>query len=428
MINRSTKREAKRWAKRWDKRIPERTAYDRPYKQADMCRTNFGQTFQQDNSQHFTRDKRFQASFKTDSGQNQSGFRADSGTNMALVQRETDVLATIIEAYITTAAPVGSRAVSRHSDLKLSPASMRNTMADLTDQGYLEQPHTSAGRIPTAKALRHYVDNILRIRPLTGKAARSLLDRLTGHGLEIPQMLRQASSIVSDMSRQVGVVLAPDGNDVRWRNMDFSLLADRMVLVVLVLDGGIVKNRVVQLDSAVSADELARFANYLNTHFTGRTLSEVRSLLLADLHYAENRLEQAYAQALLLARQAFEELDTERELFVEGTLQVLQHAEFADPARMRELLTLLEERTRLLKLLDRTLTSNDITVTFGTESETEGLEGYTLITAPYGGDTPLGVVSVIGPVRMDYGKVLPIVRGISQSLSTLLKDRFSHGC
>ncbi|GFM35915.1 heat-inducible transcriptional repressor HrcA [Desulfovibrio psychrotolerans] len=408
---------------------------------------------------------------------------------MTLAKREADVLSTIIESYIETALPVGSRTVAGASRLRLSAASMRNTMADLTDKGYLEQPHTSAGRIPTAKAFRVYVDSLLRLRPISREEKGEILSRLTQQGLEISQMLQQASAMVSSLSHQVALVLAPGGNDVRWRRVDFALLADKLVLAVLVLDGGIVRNRVVPVEGHVTADELTSFANYLNCHYTGLTLSEARLRILNEMHNAEAHLEQLCSRALLLARLAFsDQQEEERQIFVDGTLTLLDKAEFTDSGRMRELLALLEERSRLLRLLDSTMRGTDVSVSIapslaenpgevdpdqtlfdetgasygkgrtgissrhlmaGTAREGERhalpgrltayhaavrpkesgadreLVGLSVISAPYGGDTPLGVVSVIGPLRMDYGTVVPVVDCISKSLSTLLKDRFS---
>lgn len=347
---------------------------------------------------------------------------------MTLAQRETDVLSTIIESYISTALPVGSRTVANASRLKLSAASMRNTMADLTDKGYLEQPHTSAGRIPTAKAFRLYVDSLLRMRPISREERSTILARLTLQGLEISKMLQQATAMVSSLSHEVALVLAPGGNDVRWRRVDFSLLADRLILAVLVLDGGMVHSRVVQLDEQVTTDDLVHFANYLNSHYTGLSFSEARSRILRELHRTEAHLEKLCARALGLARLAFSgETEEERQLFVEGTLTMLDKAEFTDAARMRELLALLDERTRLLKLLDNTMRSADVSVSIAPDmpEAEDSFAGLSVISAPYGGDVPLGVVSVIGPLRMDYGTVVPVVDCISKSLSTLLKDRFS---
>lgn len=341
-----------------------------------------------------------------------------------LAQREADVLTTIIEAYISTAQPVGSRSVANASSLHLSAASMRNTMADLTDKGYLEQPHTSAGRVPTPKAFRLYVDSLLRLRPLSRNDRSAMLDSLTRQGLEIGQMLQQASAVVSTLSHQVALVLAPGGNDVRWRRIDFSLLADRLILAVLVLDGGIVRNRVVRVEETVSTDELIRFGNYLNSHYTGLSLTEARTRILRELRNAERHLEKLCSRALGLARLAFsDDADDERQIFVDGTLTLLDKTEFTDAGRMRELLALLEERTRLLRLLDSTLRGTELSVSIAPEEQTE-FSGLSVVSAPYGGDTPLGVVSVIGPLRMDYRTVVPVVDYISKSLSTLLKDRF----
>lgn len=349
---------------------------------------------------------------------------------MTMVQREIEVLSIIIEAYIASASPVGSRTVSRKSPLKLSAASMRNIMADLTDKGYLAQPHTSAGRIPTAKAFQYYVDELLPRRSLTSCQRQETLDRLTAEGLEISHMLRKASCMVSRLSHQIAVVLAPDGNDVSWRNISFSLLSENMVLVVLVLDGGLVKNRVITIDntvtSTVTADELTAFSNYLNTHFAGLSLMEARSRIIQEAQKAEHCVEELCTRAIQLARIAFANMEIGRKLYVEGTANMLDQAEFTDAARLKELLSLLEERSKLLEILDSTLQQSDIRVFI--DNDDDVLKDYGLITAPYGSSaSPLGAIGVIGPLRMNYAAVLPVVDCFSHSLSTLLKNRFlSH--
>lgn len=344
---------------------------------------------------------------------------------MSLSQREIDVLSTIIETHITTAAPVGSGAVAKSSRLRLSSASMRNIMSELTEKGFLSQPHTSAGRIPTPKAYRLYVDFVLQFSPPSPKNRKTVLQQLTEHGFEVDHILRKASGMVSSLSHQVAMVLAPEKNDVRWRRIDFSQLADKLVLVVLVLDGGMVRNRVVEVEHSVTTEELTVFSNYLNTHFTGLTLSEARTRIGRELKDTEIHLKKLCSHALHLARLAFTDMQEERELFVEGRVHVLEQAEFADTERLHSLLSLLEKRSRLLTLLDKTLQSNDVTITLGEESDQDCLGGYGMVAAPYGNDQgPLGVVSVIGPVRMDYAAVVPVVNCISQSLSTLLKHRF----
>ncbi len=343
-----------------------------------------------------------------------------------LLEREIEVLKIIIEDYIEHAQPVGSRTVSKQSALKLSAASMRNVMADLTDKGFLEQPHTSAGRVPTALAFRHYLDTNLETNPISEEERQRINDTLENAGLELHDILNQATRLVSSYSQQVGMVLAPNQEDVRWREIGFILVKSgrpSMIMTVLILDGGIVQNRLVELDEEISADELIKFSNYLNDNFQGMTLSEVRYRILLDLEDEKDRLKQLYRSALNLARSTFEKSE-ERRLFVDGTLHILEAAGQNQFTKMRDILLLIEERSRLLELLDQTIMEQGVRIILGDESDVESLDQCGVISSSYGPNSPLGVVSVIGPIRMNYAKVIPVVDYISKKLTSLLKTRF----
>ena len=344
---------------------------------------------------------------------------------MSLTARETDVLITIVEEYIANAAPVGSRTVAKRSGLQLSPASMRNTMADLTDKGFLNQPHTSAGRVPTALAFRLYVDNRLHLAPLSATMRSGISRNLLSSGLELSDVLSQAARMVSDFSRGLSIILAPSRADVRWKSIDFSLIKPRLVLAVLILEGGIVQNKLLEVDEDISAGDLVAFGNYLNDHFAGLTLAQARSRILGELLGAESRLQEMYRKALRLARHAFDNLE-DRDLYVEGQVNILEYAEFADIHRMRDILRLVEERSRLLDILDRTILAEEGTkITLGQETDEQGLSEYGVVSSTYGRDshTP-GIVGVIGPLRMDYAKIVPVVDYIANALTNLLKQRF----
>ncbi len=343
-----------------------------------------------------------------------------------LLDREIQVLKVIIEDYIEHAQPVGSRTVSKQSSLKLSAASMRNVMADLTDKGYLEQPHTSAGRVPTALAFRHYLDTNLETSPISQEEKQRINATLENAGLELHDILNQASRLVSSYSHQVGMVLAPNQEDVRWREIGFILVKSgrpSMIMTVLILDGGMVQNRLVEFEEEISSDELIKFSNYLNENFQGMLLSEVRYRILLDLEDEKDRLEQLYRSALNLARSTFEKSE-ERRLFVDGTLHILEAAGQNQFTKMRDILLLIEERSRLLELLDQTIMEQGVRIILGDESDVESLEQCGVISSSYGPNSPLGVVSVIGPIRMNYAKVVPVVDYISKKLTDLLKNRF----
>lgn len=343
---------------------------------------------------------------------------------MTLPDRDREVLTTIIEAYIITAAPVGSRAVSKQSPLGLSPASIRNIMADLTDAGYLEQPHTSAGRVPTAKAFRFYLDEIMRERPLPEAQKRRIATMLSSAGLELGDILRQASRLLSGLSLQVAMVVAPRHAETRWKHIGFSLLNPGLVMVVLVLQGGLVRNRVIDMPVEVTSDDLTGYANYLNHLFTDRTVAEVRSRLVAELREAERTLNALCQQALILAQSAFEqEREAASEVIVDGTLNILSQPEFTGSDHVLDVMRVLEERTILLELLDKTATTWKTVITLGGESDQPSLTELGVITAPYGAG-PLGAIGLIGPVRMDYATLIPVVNFTAGALTRLLDRHF----
>lgn len=345
---------------------------------------------------------------------------------MSLLDREREVLTTIIEAYIASAAPVGSRTVSKQSVLGLSPASIRNIMADLTEAGYLAQPHTSAGRVPTAKAFRFYLDTVMRPAEMPEAQRRRIADGLSTAGLEVGDMLRRASRLLAGLSLQVAMVVVPKESTARWKRIDFSLLNSGLVMVLLVLQGGLVRTRVIETDPEVTADDLVYYANYLNDLFTDMTVAEARLRLLAELEQARQSLSALCRRALSMARVAVEqEREAAAEVFVDGTPNILSQPEFTDAEHMRELMRVLEERTILLNLLDKTANELKTVITIGGESDQAALAELGVITAPYGtGCVPLGAIGVIGPLRMDYAKLVPVVNCTADTLTRLLDRHF----
>lgn len=341
-----------------------------------------------------------------------------------LIQRELEVLTAIVEDYIAKAQPVGSRTVSKTGSMRLSPASIRNTMADLTDKGYLEQPHTSSGRVPTAKAFRLYLDQVMQLRPLPVSMKEMMASSLGQAGLEIDDILRHASRVLSTASRQVCMVLAPRHSLARWRQIDFVLLRPGLVMAILVLQGGLVQKRVVTVADDIGADDLVHFGNYLNHHFQDLTVSEVRGRIIAEMAAAKRELSNLTGRAMQLAMDAFSTTDAP-EVFVEGTLNMLSQPEFTDLGVMREVLGALEERTRLLEVLDKTMAEYRTVVVLGAEAQVSDLAGCGLVSSPYGGaGSPLGAVSVIGPLRMDYAEVVPLVNYTAQLITAMLGRHF----
>jgi heat-inducible transcriptional repressor len=342
---------------------------------------------------------------------------------MQLSQREIDVLSTVIQNYILTGQPVGSRTVAKKSRLNLSPATIRNIMADLSERGFLAQPHTSAGRIPTTMAFRCYLDSILTIDPLPPDEEQRISTALEQVGPDLPRTLSRASKILSSLSNQVSMVLTPRKSLVRWQQIDFVLLRPGLVMSILVLDGGLIQNKVIQVDKDIAADDLIKYSNFLNDTFQGRTLYQVRAEILKQMERARQEFEHLYQKALKLAQDTFE--TNNRQVFVEGRLNLLEAEEVPDVAAMRDLFRILEEKSKLLQLLDKTIESRGLNIILGEEQDLEELQDYSVISSPYSiKDDTLGVVSVIGPLRMNYSKIIPTVDLMAKILSQIFRKHF----
>ncbi|EPR41463.1 heat-inducible transcription repressor HrcA [Desulfovibrio sp. X2] len=359
-----------------------------------------------------------------------------------LNERETRTLTTIIELYIETAQPVGSRTVSRASGLGLSPASIRNVMADLTEKGYLEQPHTSAGRVPSALAFELYLEQGVRPAFLSEPERRIIVSSLGEAAGDISDLLRQACRLLSGLSKQVCMVMAPMQGEVCWKRIEFALIKPTLVMVILVLQGGLIQKKLVELERPVTSDDLVRYANYLNDLFTDKTVSQVRAHLLREMERARSALSEYFTQALRLASETVA-AESERELFVEGAVNVISQPEFAGPESIRRLLSMLEERTRLLDILDRVMESGGVLVSLDrldrldrpdSADRQEGIDGLmggepfpglSVIARPYGAQgQAIGVIGLLGPMRMNYAGLMPVVSCTADAISDILRKRF----
>jgi len=344
---------------------------------------------------------------------------------MTLTAREIEVLRIIVQAYIDHAAPVGSRYVAKQSTLKLSAASMRNIMADLTEKGYLHQPYTSAGRVPTEKAFRFYVDTVLSPALLPESTRQDMKEALVQAGLEFSDILENTSKLISAQSSQVGMAVAPKRSMIRLQRIDLIQVRAGLVMAIAIFDGGVVHNKLLPVEARVTPDDLVKYANYLNDKFQGRTIEEIKRDILQEMEQAETKFNALYGRALSLAQEAFENKN-DREVFLEGTLNVLDHLEGKDVSSMRELLEFLEHRSAILELVDKLAQSEGLIVTFGTEFYGPELGQWGLISSPYQVQgQKVGMVGTIGPIHMDYSRLMPMVDTIARMLSDLLESRFA---
>lgn len=349
--------------------------------------------------------------------------------------RARQLLRTLIGRYIRDGEPVGSQTLARHAGLDVSPATIRNILADLEDAGLLCSPHTSAGRVPTPQGYRVFVDSLLQLRPLPESELARLRHELpAGSGTQ--SLLGNASELLSAMSHFVGVVSVPRREQFAFRHIDFVPLDAQRVLAILVFADNDVQNRIIQTRRAYDAGELERVANYLNHHFAGCPLPDIRAALVRELKLARSEMETLLAHTVELAEQALVgsgELMHNDSLHSEGVLlagqtRLMGVQDLSDLDRLRELFEAFARKREILQLLERTLRAPGVRIFIGEETGLAPLEGMSLVTAPYraGGTAEgqvLGVLGVIGPTRMAYERVIPVVQAAADVLGAALDTR-----
>jgi heat-inducible transcriptional repressor len=353
--------------------------------------------------------------------------RTESGSRPAseeLDARQTSILSAVIHEHVLTGEPVGSQRVARVARLNLSSASVRGIMADLEDRGLLLQPHTSAGRIPTDRAYRIYVNRMLgRPRPMADTDAQAIDEALSSSRGEIPELLGEASRQLSAFSNQVGLVLAPELGRIIIERLEFVQLSQRRIMAILVGRSGVVHNRVLDIDEALSQPELEHIGRYLTDNFAGRTLPRMRELLKRRISEERAAYDKLVASSLKLGRQATAVEAGEGEVFVDGASNLCESPEFADLAVIRSLLKTLEEKERLIGLLSQLLDGEGVRVMIGDENPLSDLARCSVVASSYGAEGQvMGSVGIVGPTRMQYSKVIPLVDYLARVISRFLSE------
>ncbi|MEP7044752.1 MAG: heat-inducible transcriptional repressor HrcA [Dokdonella sp.] len=343
-----------------------------------------------------------------------------SSSSPALDARSRSLLRSLIAQYITEGQPVGSRTLAKSSGLDVSPATIRNIMADLEEAGLVAAPHTSAGRVPTSQGYRVFVDSLLEMRPL-GEPEFDQLRRELPTDASTPDLLGSATSLLSEMTHFVGVVSVPRREEFPFRHIDFVALDGSRVLVILVFTDGQVQNRVIATQHAYAAGELEQVANYLNMNFAGMRIDEIRVRLLREMRDERAHLNFLLSAAVEVAEQAFQS-SPDSDMLVHGQTNLMGKQDVADVDRLRELFEAFQRKRDLLQLLERCSRAEGVRLFIGEESGFAALDTYSLVTAPYGvGGRVLGVLGVIGPTRMAYERVIPVVQATAQIISSALK-------
>ena len=336
------------------------------------------------------------------------------------------LLRTLIECYVRDGQPVGSRTLSRESGLSLSSATIRNVMADLEEHGFVSSPHTSAGRVPTDKGYRYFVNALLRYQPPDQSEIAELKRNLDLRAGDPKALVTAASQLLSSLTHLAGVVTVPRETHAALSQIEFLGLSGNRVLAILVVNGREVQNRVVQLDRHYSPDELRRAAGYLNEQFRGRELADVRARLVAQLQETREQVNRLMVDAITLAQRAFAEQPDERDadMVVAGETNLMGFAELSNVDRLRRLFEAFNEKRDILHLLDQSLHGEGVQIFIGHESGFTILDDCSVVAAPYTlDDRVVGVVGVIGPTRMAYERVIPVVDIAARMLGSALKSR-----
>lgn len=336
--------------------------------------------------------------------------------------REKQIFGMIMQEYISTGEPVGSRVVSRRYALNVSPATIRNVMADLEEIGFLQQPHVSAGRVPTSEGIRYFVEEILETKGLP-KGERSLIARQFSKTLgNLKGTLHEASLLLSGISRNASIVILPKLATFVLRRIEFLRLDEARILVILVSKSGMVYNHIVQGDD-ISQDELVKYSNYLNATYADMTIQKMRDLLLAEMTSEKARFDQMVNQAVHLGMIALDSVEEMPDIVIEGKDSVFNYPELADIEKLRDIVRAFEDKGRILRLLNMVLNDSGVKVFVGDELDPLGMRDFSMVASGYyRGDTPVGTLGVIGPMRMDYARVIPLVDYVAKVLSTLLEE------
>ncbi len=342
-----------------------------------------------------------------------------------LSERAQLLLKALIENYIRDGQPVGSRTLSRDSGLSLSSATIRNVMADLEGLGFVASPHTSAGRIPTDKGYRLFVDSLLKVKPLESNEIEEIQRGLVGEAQNGRSLVQIASQMLSNVTHMAGVVTLPKPQFVALTQIEFIALSDNRVLAIMVMNNREVQNRVVQLDRPYGAEELKRAANYLNEVIGGRSLHEARAHIVGQLQETRQHMNRLMLDAIQMAQKVFDApAADQREYVIAGETNLMGFAELSNVERLRRLFEAFNEKRDILHILDHCLRADGVQIFIGQESGYSILDDISVVSAPYTIDNHVvGVLGVIGPTRMAYERVIPIVDVTAKLLGSALNAR-----
>jgi len=340
-----------------------------------------------------------------------------------LEERNREILKLIIRSYVTSGEPVGSRTLAKSMDWRFSPATIRNVMADLEDEGYLAQPHTSAGRIPSEKGYRFYVDHLAD----SGRLSRSderYVSRMLAESDSPEDVMSRASVVLSTISKNVGIVIAPPMGTTVLKHIEFLDLSDGKILVIFVSTSGVVQRKLIRVGERYTQEELDKAGRYLVEKFSGKTLTEIRNELLRMMQ-AERSLYDRMLSLLQTWGETLSQPESAEGIYLQGATNIINQPEFADVERMRTLFLMFEEKGRLVKILNECIASSPppegVRIVIGSELGVPDMRDFTLITASYASmDHTTGFLGIIGPTRMEYERGISIVEYLGRLVGEMI--------
>lgn len=339
--------------------------------------------------------------------------------DVELSARSRQILEAIVEDYIATAEPVGSSAVARRHALTLSSATVRNVMANLEELGLLTSPHTSAGRVPTDKAYRFYVDSLVGLRQVTREEKKHIIRHCRQSGAGLQNIFKETSRALSSLSNYMGIVVAPSFTSDIFRHIEFIRIGAHKVLAILVSTNGLVQNRLVETADDIPENDLLRMSNYLNELMQGLTIFQARERILTEIKSEKTQYDSMMSRALHISEQTVTVGGDD--IFVEGQARILDQPEFSDVARMKEIFQAFDQKSQMLRLLSSCMTADGVQIYIGSETPVSQSGGMSLITSRFTtGNNTIGLLGVIGPTRMGYSSVIPIVDYTARLVSRLL--------
>ncbi len=345
-------------------------------------------------------------------------------SEISLTERAQHLLKVLVEHHIRDGRPVGSTTLSREAGLRVSAATIRNTMSDLEKLGLIQSPHTSAGRIPTQKGYRLFVDNLVKVQPLESIQVNQLEKEISGIEKSTAEILSTTSSLLSQLTQMASVVMIPRQERMVLRQLEFLSLSEGRVLAILVTNGNEVQNRILKTERTFSESELRQAANWFNQTFAGEDLSTVRERLVQELERSRSEMDGAMQGIVRMAQQAVTREEKGREdVMVSGRSNLMEYSELYEMDRLRQLFNAFNEKRDMIHLLDQCMEADGVQVFIGEESGYSLFDDCSVVTAPYHHeDEVVGVLGVIGPTRMAYDRVIPVVDVTAKVLGSALNS------